>query len=136
MTRARSLQSPRAVPRSLRLLPRAWAEPPFDPIEIGSIGTPGIASGVSVVGTLAYVADGDAGLRVIDISNSVLPVELGFIAMPDRVYDIAVVGTRAYVADGSAGLRVIDVPEPGALLLQLAAASALLGLRARRRRVA
>ena len=40
----------------------------------------------------------------------------------------------AYVADFDAGLRVI--PEPGALLLECAAPSTLLGLRARRRRVA
>jgi hypothetical protein len=45
-----------------------------------------------------------------------------------------VVGRLAYVADFGAGLRVI--PELGALLLQLAAPSTLLGLRARHRRVA
>jgi hypothetical protein len=52
---------------------------------------------------------------------------------------VSVVGTRAYVADAGSGLRVIDsvaVPEPGSLLLQLAAATTLLRLRARRRRVA
>jgi hypothetical protein len=47
---------------------------------------------------------------------------------------VSVVGRLACVADFDAGLRVI--PESGALLLQLAAASTLLGLRARRRRVA
>jgi hypothetical protein len=47
---------------------------------------------------------------------------------------VSVVATRAYVADDFSGLRVIR--EPGALLLQLAAASTLLGVRARRRRVA
>ena len=74
--------------------PSVLAEPIDPPIALGSIDTPGIASRVEVEGTLAYVADGTWGLRVIDS---------------------------------------IAIPEPGALLLQLAAASALLGLRARRR---
>ena len=38
-------------------------------LELGSIDTPGQAFGVSVVGTLAYVADGGSGLRVVDISE-------------------------------------------------------------------
>ena len=53
---------------------------------------------------------------------------------PGLAIDVSVVGRLACVADFDAGLRVI--PESGALLLQLAAASTLLGLRARRRRVA
>lgn len=44
----------------------ARAEPLDYPIALGSIGTPRIAWAVSVVGTRAYVAYGDAGLRVID----------------------------------------------------------------------
>lgn len=80
--------------------PNALAEPLDAPIALGSIDTPGEAYGVSVVGTLAYVADWDVGgLRVIDS-----------IAIP------------------------APVPEPGALLLQIAAGATLLGVRARRRR--
>lgn len=53
---------------------------------------------------------------------------------PGLALDVSVVGRFAYVADFDAGLRVI--PERGALLLQLAAGSTLLGLCARHRRVA
>lgn len=100
--------APTRPSRSLALLlgfcafafaPRTAAEPLDDPIELGSLDTPCDASGVSVVGTRAYVADGGGGLRVIDS-----------IAIP------------------------APVPEPGALLLQIAAGATLLGVRARRRR--
>jgi subtilase family serine protease/subtilisin-like proprotein convertase family protein len=43
------------------------------PGEVGAYDTPGIARGVVVSGTLAYVADGAGGLQIIDISNPVLP---------------------------------------------------------------
>lgn len=65
------------------------------------------------------------------------PNEIGSIDTPGDAFAVAVVEARAHVADGDAGLRVIGfgVPEPGALLLQLAAASMPLGLWARHRRV-
>jgi hypothetical protein len=49
----------------LTLAPVARAERLDDPIELGSIDTPRNARSVSVVGGLAYVADGPSGLRVI-----------------------------------------------------------------------
>jgi len=50
---------------TLGITPGAFTEPLDDPILLGSIGT-GYALAVVVVGTLVYVADGVAGLRVID----------------------------------------------------------------------
>jgi hypothetical protein len=71
---------------------------------------------------------------VIDVSNPALPVKLGSLDTPSQAAGVSVVGTRAYAANGLAGLRVIDsIPEPAALLLQIAAGATLLGLRARRR---
>jgi len=108
---------------------------PALPVEFGFLDTPGEADGVSVVGTLAYVAD-VGGLRVIDVSDPALPVELSFLDTPDNALGVSVVGTLAYVADNASGLRVIDsivrVPEPGALLLGLTALGALAVLRRER----
>ena len=49
----------------LGFAPGALAELLDDPIELGFLVTPDPALGVSVVGTLAYVADAESGLRVV-----------------------------------------------------------------------
>ena len=38
--------------------------------------------GVTVVGTTAYVADGDSGLQVIDVSNPASPQIIGSVDTP------------------------------------------------------
>ena len=52
-----------------------------NPVELGSIDTPSNAKAVSLVGGLAYVADGFSGLRVI-LSVAVVPTEVGSIDTP------------------------------------------------------
>ncbi len=54
---------------------------------------------MAVSGTLAYVADGDAGLQIIDVSNPASPVRLGGYDTSGTAYGVAVSGTVAYVAD-------------------------------------
>jgi hypothetical protein len=66
-------------------------------------------------GGLLYVADGTAGLRILDASNPASPVEIGSLDLPTgSSQGVAVVGSRAYVADGISGLRVVDVTTPTA----------------------
>ncbi len=43
---------------------------------------PGIVKDVVVVGNYAYVADGNAGLRIIDVSLPSAPIEVGFYDTP------------------------------------------------------
>jgi hypothetical protein len=62
--------------------------------------TPGLAEGVYVSGNYAYVADGGAGLRVIDVSNPANPREVGFFDTPGFAEDVYVSGNYAYVAMG------------------------------------
>jgi hypothetical protein len=81
-------------------------------ITVGALDTPGVVSGVAVVGDLAYLADGSSGLRVIDVSDPASPVELGSLDTPGYAYGVEVVGDLAYVADSGSGLRVIDVSHP------------------------
>jgi hypothetical protein len=71
-----------------------------------------LAYGVYVSGNYAYVADWDAGLRVIDVSNPSNPREVGYFVTPGLAWGVYVSGNYAYVADGGAGLRVIDVSNP------------------------
>ena len=64
---------------------------------------------VAVSGNYAYVADEDAGLHIIDITNPQNPVLAGICDTPGNALSVVVSGDHAYVADLSGGLRVIDV---------------------------
>jgi len=70
------------------------------------------ALGVCVSGNYAYVADGEAGLRIIDISNPAAPAEAGSFDTGDMAINVFVAGNLAYVADGEDGLRIIDIQNP------------------------
>ena len=69
------------------------------PVEVGFYDTPGAALGVAVAGSYAYVADGAAGLRVINVANPAAPSEVGFYDTPGIRRGVAVAGSYAYVAD-------------------------------------
>jgi hypothetical protein len=77
----------------------------------GTYNTAGSAFDVDVVGTLVYVADGSAGLRIVDISNPGAPFEVGFLDTAGFAYGVDVVGDLAYVADGTL-LRIVNVSDP------------------------
>ena len=79
-----------------------------DPIGLGTGGTPHSAYRVTVLGSLAYVAAGGSGLRIVDVVDPSATVEVGSIDTPSYAFDVDVVGGFAYVADGASGLRVID----------------------------
>ena len=78
---------------------------------VGSLDTPGSARDVEVVGTLAYVADGESGLQIIDISNPAAPTFRESFDTSDYAYNVELVGTLAYVADSFGGLQIIDVSD-------------------------
>ena len=75
----------------------------------GSYNTLDQALSVVVSGNYAYVADGNSGLQIIDVSNVTSPVRVGFYDTPGTAIDVAVLGSYAYVADWNSGLQVIDV---------------------------
>jgi len=60
-----------------------------------------------VVGWHAYVADGYAGLRVVDVSDPVHPMEVGSYDTPDNAFGVAVAGESAYIANRDAGLMIL-----------------------------
>lgn len=51
---------------------------PSAPTQVGICRTPGVAQDVAVLGTLAFVADREAGLEVIDVSDPTNPIAVGF----------------------------------------------------------
>ena len=80
---------------------------------LGSVDTPGSAQGValSTDGNTAFVADGSAGLQIIDVTDPATPAILGSVDTPGLASGVALStdGTTAFVADYAAGLQVIDV---------------------------
>ncbi len=61
---------------------------------------------MSVVGSLAYVADGSS-LQIIDVRNPANPTWRGAYDTPGFAYGVTVVGRLIYVADGEGGLLIL-----------------------------
>ena len=87
---------------------------PSNPRQLGQVVLPDIygVQGVAVSGNYAYVADYDAGLQIIDVSNPSAPVCVGGYNTSGIARCVVVSGNYAYVADGSAGLQIIDISNP------------------------
>ncbi len=85
---------------------------PTSPSEATYFSTNGAAEALQPVGSYAYVAAGDSGLRVLDVSDPALPADIGGVDTPGWGADVAVFGNHAYLADASGGLRVMDVSTP------------------------
>lgn len=73
---------------------------------------PHFVEDVMVSGTVAYVAAGGAGLRVLDVADPAHPIEIGSWDSPGYAEGVAVAGSTVYLADGPYGLRVVDVSDP------------------------
>ncbi len=80
--------------------------------EVGSYDTPGYAMDVFVLGDYAYVADGDNGLCIIDVSNPASPSLMGICDTDGWAHGVSVSGDYAYVGDWGNSLRVVDVSDP------------------------
>ena len=70
---------------------------------------------MAVAGSYAYVADGDRGLRIINISNPAAPTEIGFYDTPGICLTVWrwPVTMPMSLMDWS-GLRIIDISNPAA----------------------
>ena len=77
---------------------------------LGAVDTPGLARSVSYKDHIAYVADSESGLQVIDVSDPTSPHIIGSVDTPGFAYSVHIEDTYAYVADGD--LRIVDVSDP------------------------
>jgi len=82
---------------------------PAQPRPLASIDSGGRARHMAVADHIAYVADGDLGLQVIDVSDACAAVVLA--TLPTEAVRVAVAGGWAYVAGGSS-LQIVDVSNP------------------------
>lgn len=57
------------------------------------------ARGVRVLGDLAYIADAEGGLQIVDVSNPTAPSLHGSYDAPGKTWSVFADGHYAYVAD-------------------------------------
>lgn len=86
--------------------------------------TVGTASGLAVMGSTLYLADGAAGLKVFDITNSMAPRMKGryddpwsqwnlrLFGTPEDYRNVTILGTYALLADGIFGFSLLDLTAP------------------------
>ncbi|UCH33402.1 MAG: carboxypeptidase regulatory-like domain-containing protein [Armatimonadota bacterium] len=89
---------------------------PAAPQAEGTLGTADYAWGVAIsgrfTGPYVYVADGHAGLGVIDVSDPFTIFEVARCDTPGYARKVALLGGYVCVADNHAGMRLIDVSDP------------------------
>ncbi len=84
---------------------------PQNPVQISSESIP--ADDVQVRGNYLYVAAGDQGLKIYDISQPFAPFLVGGLVVPGTPIGVSVSGDIAYLATGRYdGLQIIDVSDP------------------------
>ena len=76
---------------------------------IGSCDTPGNANEVYIDGDYAYIADGNAGLQIIDITDKKNPDIIATCDTPDDAWGVYVEGNYAYIVGN--GLQIIDITD-------------------------
>lgn len=86
----------------------------MNPLEIGSVDTPGIADGVTISGTEAYVSDEGGGLVVVDVSNPYSPTLLTIFDTAGGAWHTTLVDNYAYIADSQGGLVILQKTASGA----------------------
>lgn len=89
---------------------------PNSPRQLSQITTPGSPSGVWLEGARLFVADGPAGLTIVDVSNPAAPRVIGN-AVPSsgaQTTAVQVDSGYAYLSDFFQGLAVFDVRRPAA----------------------
>lgn len=72
---------------------------------------PTASHGISVVGEVAYIADGSAGLRLVDVSNPYSPSLLSTFETRQHAVDVGVKNNVAYVIEYYV-MEIIDVSDP------------------------
>jgi len=85
-----------------------------EPIKLSGRPYANDAQDVQVVGDIAYIANGQFGLLLFNVSNPANKVFLGSVDTPGFAQGVTVQNDLAFVADHTFGLQVINVSTPGA----------------------
>lgn len=84
------------------------------PKVVARVPTTGETRAVAIQDARAYLVEGAAGFRIVDLRAPSKPVVLGQLRPPstDMLRGIAVSGTTAWVCAGDSGVMAIDVSDP------------------------
>ena len=85
--------------------------------ELGRVDGLGNAWTVRAAGDLAYVADADGGLSVVDLADPAAPSLVVRLDLPGAVKDLELAGDRAVLAAGTAGVALVSLADPRAPVL-------------------
>jgi len=78
----------------------------------GFCSTPGKANALSITGEYAYIADGNQGLQIINISDKTSPEIINSYDTTGYTEDIIIESNDAYLADGNQGVSIINIADP------------------------
>jgi len=87
------------------------------PCLFSSCDTPYGAISVALKDNYAYVADGNSGLVVINISNLERPQLTGSCNTPGFATGVVISGNYAYVSDGNSGLQIVNISNPASSVI-------------------
>jgi len=91
---------------------RILTSPCLVPEQLGSFQSGGQAKNVAIEGGIAYVANGDHGLLVVDVNDPTAPMHLSSPDMSTDAFDIRAIGTTIYITDLNLGLLIVDASTP------------------------
>lgn len=95
---------------------RAQTDGSFGFRKVGS--WPGFVRGtpadIAVSDNLAYIAMGEGGLCIVDVTSRTAPVVLSRLDLPGNATRIKITDEFAFLACGSAGLQIVNITNPSA----------------------
>ena len=86
-------------------------EIPSQPQLVGKIPTPGNAQGIAINGQTAYVADGAAGVTLIDVRRPDNPMLVKTFGTFESARRIKIANDKAYALDIKKGLQIYEIDE-------------------------
>lgn len=87
-------------------------------VTVGSVTTGIDCTDIELTDHLAYLADYDGGLTIVDFSTPETPTVAGSESLPGYVYGVTVVGDRCYAISSYNGLHVVAVADSSAPALE------------------
>jgi hypothetical protein len=85
---------------------------PENPKVCYTLNTSCLATGITVDGSIAYIAGRYQGMMILDITNPGQPAHLGVFNPGRAVQDISIQGTTACLANELNGVLLVDITEP------------------------
>ncbi len=84
---------------------------PATPTVLDCLHMTGLGQDIEVAGSHAYVACGEDGVQIVDVSVPTALVHRLTYDTSGHAGDVAIAGSTLYVADGASGLRIVNVTD-------------------------